>query len=74
MKTFLWIAIFSTITMFYYGTLVLLTNDFLSVVALGLFLWRLHSIGLAIFPNQQEMWRKKSVESNKKKLKVEFEV
>ncbi len=60
--------------MFYYGTLVLLTNDFLSVVALGLFLWRLHSIGLAIFPNQQEMWRKKSVESNKKKLKVEFEV
>ncbi len=37
MKTYFWIALFSTITMLLSGTSVLLNNDFLSVVAFGLF-------------------------------------
>lgn len=37
MKTYFWIAMFSTITMFLAGTSVLLSNDFLSVIAFGLF-------------------------------------
>ena len=64
MKTYFWIVILSTITMLLSGTSVLLDNGISSVVALGFSPLLLHLIGLFIFPNQQEMREKKSVENN----------
>ena len=66
MKTYFWIAVTSTITMVISGTSVLLKNDFLSVVAFGLF-----SVSAAL--SWTSYFSKSTKDSEKEKRRKQYE-
>ena len=73
MKTYFWIALFSTITMLLSGTSVLINNDFLSVVAFGLFAFAAALNWVHYFSKSTRDAEKEKRRKQYENLKEEFE-